>query len=160
MLRIVSYQHTENVALVILRNCRGVSAFSSPRPIPLRSTTFADAASRKLAVVDKTAIIADLLPEVVGDSVKYFISRPRKFGKSFVLSTIEEIRKGNKELFKGFAIYNDTPWNKHSVLRFDFSQMEARKTTDVFEQDLLKAVRHILMVALLMRADARTRGYP
>ncbi|MBF5059462.1 hypothetical protein NEPTK9_000976 [Candidatus Neptunochlamydia vexilliferae] len=53
--------------------------------------------------VDKTLFIKKLLDE---GSPHYFISRPRRFGKSLFLNTLEEIFKGNKELFKECQIYN------------------------------------------------------
>ena len=44
----------------------------------------------------------------------YFLSRPRRFGKSLLISTLEEIFKGNKKLFKGIYIHDKWPLkNKH-----------------------------------------------
>ena len=98
----------------------------------------------KHAIVDKTGVIANLLPEVVGCKPKYFVSRPRKFGKSFVLSTIAEIRKGNKVAFEGMNICKHPKfrgkWTKHKVLHFDFSLLQARKTPEVFRTSLLNYV--------------------
>ena len=70
--------------------------------------------------VDKTRQVYDLI-EVPN---KYFLSRPRRFGKSMLISTFNEIFRGNKELFKDQWIYN-SQWvweeypiisNKHSSL--------------------------------------------
>lgn len=99
----------------------------------------------KLAIVDKTGVIANLLPEVGGHKPKYFVSRPRKFGKSFVLSTIEEIRKGNKAAFEGMNIckhpkFQKEEWTKHKVLHFDFSLLEATLTPKFFRTQLLEYV--------------------
>ena len=69
--------------------------------------------------IDKTAFARDL----VVNGKHYFMSRPRRFGKSLFLNTLEEIFKGNKELFKGCQIYDsDYEWQEHPVLHFDFSQ--------------------------------------
>ena len=53
--------------------------------------------------VDKTGFVKQLLDE---GAPHYFMSRPRRFGKSLFLNTLEEIFKGNKELFKGCQIYD------------------------------------------------------
>jgi hypothetical protein len=53
-------------------------------------------------VVDKTHQIYDLLQQ----HQYFFLSRPRRFGKSLLLNTIKEIFLGNKELFKGLWIYD------------------------------------------------------
>ncbi|MDX8430230.1 MAG: AAA family ATPase (plasmid) [Candidatus Algichlamydia australiensis] len=70
--------------------------------------------------VDKTGFAKDL----IDNGKHYFMSRPRRFGKSLFLNTIEEIFKGNKELFKGLKIYESKyNWQKHPVLYFDFAQI-------------------------------------
>ena len=68
--------------------------------------------------VDKTAIIYDLVK-------KYsyiFLSRPRRFGKSLLLSTIKSYFEGEKELFKGLAVYDlEKEWRRHPVLHLMLS---------------------------------------
>ncbi len=68
--------------------------------------------------VDKTAIIYRLVKER-----KYiFLSRPRRFGKSLLLSTIGAYFQGKRHLFKGLAIENlETEWMEHPVLRIDLT---------------------------------------
>ena len=58
-----------------------------------------------------------------------FISRPRRFGKSLMVSTLNEIFSGNKELFKGLWIYDKLDWAQYDypVLRFDLSMRETSK---------------------------------
>jgi len=66
----------------------------------------------------------------------YFLSRPRRFGKSLLLDTIAETMSGNKELFKGLFIYDsDYSFEKHPVLRLDMSKI-ANKTSEVLEKSL------------------------
>ncbi|WP_194848080.1 ATP-binding protein [Candidatus Neptunochlamydia vexilliferae] len=78
-------------------------------------------ADRDYVYMDKTGFIKELLDE---GSPHYFISRPRRFGKSLFLNTLEEIFKGNKELFKECYIYNsDYDWQEYPVLYFDFAQI-------------------------------------
>ena len=53
----------------------------------------------------------------------YFLSRPRRFGKSLLISILEEVFRGNQRLFKGLHIYDKTDWKEHSVARIDFSKL-------------------------------------
>ncbi|MBE9542674.1 MAG: AAA family ATPase, partial [Proteobacteria bacterium] len=78
--------------------------------------------------VDKTEHIHRL---IVQGSV-YFFSRPRRFGKSLLISTLNEIFEGEKELFKGLWIYKaDYAWEKHPVVRIDFSKKKAENKDDL-----------------------------
>ncbi len=74
--------------------------------------------------VDKTEYIYKLI-----DSGKYyFLSRPRRFGKSLLLSTIEYLFKGEKELFKGLYIEDKWEWEEtYPVVRIDFAKDIVRK---------------------------------
>jgi len=69
--------------------------------------------------VDKTEFIWKLI-NPVGES--YFLSRPRRFGKSLTLSTLKAVFEGKKELFKGLAIY-DKPydWKPHPIIHLDMN---------------------------------------
>ena len=69
--------------------------------------------------VDKTEFIWNLI-KPAGES--YFLSRPRRFGKSLTLSTLKAVFEGKKELFEGLAIY-DKPydWKKHPVIHLDMN---------------------------------------
>ena len=69
--------------------------------------------------VDKTEYIWQLI-KPAGES--YFLSRPRRFGKSLTLSTLKAVFQGKKELFKGLAIY-DKPydWKPHPIIHLDMN---------------------------------------
>ena len=70
------------------------------------------------AYVDKTELIYRLSRR----GCYYFLSRPRRFRKSLLVSTMEAYFKGKKELFKGLAIENlEKEWEEYPVLHFDFS---------------------------------------
>ncbi len=70
--------------------------------------------------IDKTRLIHTLIES----GSYYFLSRPRRFGKSLLLSTIKEIFSGNKELFKGLWIADNWNWEqRHPVIHLKFSQM-------------------------------------
>ena len=90
--------------------------------------------------VDKTGFIKELIS---GGIPHYFMSRPRRFGKSLFLDTLREIFEGNKELFKGCQIYeSDYPWEKHPVLYFDFAQI-LNTTPEKLEAGLQESVQDI-----------------
>ena len=72
--------------------------------------------------MDKT----DLVYKLAREGKPYFISRPRRFGKSLLLSTMEYYFLGKKDLFKGLAIekleeQEKGPWQVYPVLKFDFN---------------------------------------
>ena len=74
---------------------------------------------RGMVYVDKTALVYQLANS--GDC--YFLSRPRRFGKSLLLSTLEAYFQGRKELFQGLAIEQlERDWTPHPVLRLDLSR--------------------------------------
>jgi len=78
--------------------------------------------------VDKTEIIYNL----VMSSNCVFLSRPRRFGKSLLLSTIQAYFEGRKELFKGLAIEQlESVWTKHAVLTLSLAKYHHGKENDL-----------------------------
>lgn len=68
--------------------------------------------------VDKTEMIYRL----VNEGSYYFLSRPRRFGKSLLISTLEAYLSGNKELFKDLAIERlEQDWTKYPILHLDLN---------------------------------------
>lgn len=66
----------------------------------------------------------------------YFLSRPRRFGKSLTVSTLKAIFAGEKELFSGLAIADtDWEWDKYPILHLDFNGIES-KTPEILKNDL------------------------
>jgi hypothetical protein len=79
--------------------------------------------------VDKTEKIFDLVKNPKG---VYFLSRPRRFGKSLLISTLNEIFEGERELFKDLWIYkSDYAWEKYPVVSIDFSRKKAENKEDL-----------------------------
>ena len=80
---------------------------------------FEDLIRGNFLYVDKTEYIWQLIRPAKG---LYFLSRPRRFGKSLTLSTLKAVFQGKKELFKGLAIY-DKPydWKTHPVIHLDMN---------------------------------------
>jgi hypothetical protein len=64
-----------------------------------------------------------------------FISRPRRFGKSLFISTLDEFFRGNKELFKELDIYDYPKWDSLPVIRIDFSTTD-NSTPGVLEDSI------------------------
>ena len=83
--------------------------------------------------IDKTEHIYRL----VSEGRYYFLSRPRRFGKSLLLSTIKALFLGKRELFKGLAIdqKEDWDWAVHPVLHLDLNTNKYDKA-EVLEQKL------------------------
>ncbi len=82
-------------------------------PAPFLSTP----KGQNCVYVDKTQFVHEL----VQTSTPYFLSRPRCFGKSLLLSTLEYFFLGKKELFKGLAIENlEKDWTEYPVLKISF----------------------------------------
>lgn len=85
---------------------------------PIGIQTFSKIIKQGYAYVDKTQYIQPLLEQ--GQFI--FLSRPRRFGKSLLLSTLEAYFDGQRELFKGLAADSmDLDWTPRPVLHFDFN---------------------------------------
>lgn len=88
------------------------------RMLPIGIQTFEKIREDNYIYVDKTALVHQL----VRTSIPYFLSRPRRFGKSLLLSTIKAYFEGKKELFEGLAIEKlETDWEKYPVLHLDLN---------------------------------------
>ncbi|MFK7908913.1 MAG: AAA family ATPase [Chitinophagales bacterium] len=72
--------------------------------------------------VDKTQQIYGIITK----SKPNFLSRPRRFGKSLLISTLEQIFLGNKELFKDLWIYDKIDWQPKPVIRLSFTEIDYR----------------------------------
>jgi hypothetical protein len=97
--------------------------------LPIGIQTFRDIVQNDYLYVDKTEKIFDLVNNPKG---VYFLSRPRRFGKSLLISTLNEIFEGEEELFKGLWIHKaDYAWDKHPVVRIDFSKKKAENKDDL-----------------------------
>ena len=87
------------------------------RRLPIGIQTFRKLREEDCYYVDKTAYIRRLLDE----GTHYFLSRPRRFGKSLFLDTLKELFEGNEPLFAGLAIHDQWDWSvRYPVLRLSF----------------------------------------
>jgi len=90
---------------------------SQRKKLPLGIQAFGKIRSDDYYYVDKTALAIDL----INNGAHYFLSRPRRFGKSLFLDTLKELFEGNESLFKGLAAHNQWDWSvKYPVLRISF----------------------------------------
>ena len=98
------------------------------RKLPIGIQTFEDIRTDNYLYVDKTALVW----KIANTGKPYFLSRPRRFGKSLLLSTFENYFEGKKELFKGLAIEKmETEWKKHPVLHLDLNAKKYETPDDL-----------------------------
>ncbi len=85
--------------------------------LPIGIQTFATIREDEYLYVDKT----DQALNLINNGTYYFLSRPRRFGKSLLVSTLQAIFEGREELFRGLAIHDKWDWNiKYPVIKISF----------------------------------------
>ena len=98
------------------------------RKLPIGIQTFEEIRKENYLYVDKTAMVYQLAN--VGKP--YFLSRPRRFGKSLLISTFEAYFQGRKDLFEGLAIANlETEWERYPVLHLDLNAKKYETSDDL-----------------------------
>jgi hypothetical protein len=85
---------------------------------PIGIQSFQELIEGKYVYVDKTPDIYQLL-----QGKYYFLSRPRRFGKSLLLSTLKAIFEGKKHLFEGLYIYDKIEWETHPIIHISFTNV-------------------------------------
>ncbi|MDR3063463.1 MAG: ATP-binding protein [Methanobrevibacter sp.] len=89
--------------------------------LPIGTQSFSILRNENYLYVDKTPEIH----KMINNGRVYFLSRPRRFGKSLLVSTLEELFSANKELFKDLYIYDKWDWEKkYPVIKIDFGSMD------------------------------------
>jgi|SRR5579862_458515 Predicted AAA-ATPase len=103
------------------------------KKFPVGIQTFFELIQKNYVYVDKTKHIYDLITT----GKYYFFARPRRFGKSLLVSTLAEIFSGNKRLFTDFFIYSsDYDWKKHPVIKIAFSDIPC-STPEELEEGII-----------------------
>ena len=88
------------------------------RKLPIGIQTFRTIREEGCYYVDKTPFIRRLVDE----GTHYFLSRPRRFGKSLLVDTIKELFEASEPLFRGLAVHDEWDWSvRRPVVRLDFS---------------------------------------
>ena len=106
------------------------------RPLPLGRSTFATLRAEGAIYVDKTEMIFNLCRY----GSKVFLSRPRRFGKSLLVSTFESLFKNGLRDFAGLAIEKLWTDKTYNVVRLDFSEIQDFKSIEDFEYQFLSYV--------------------
>ena len=104
------------------------------RKYPIGIQTFSRIIREGYLYVDKT----DLVWQLAHYAIYVFMSRPRRFGKSLLTSTLESYFKGEKELFEGLKIMElEQEWMEYPVLHIDLSVVKGQMTADVLRSRLM-----------------------
>ena len=112
----------------------------SLKRLPLSVSDFKKLQEGNYIYVDKTKQIYDVLQS--GEF--FFLSRPRRFGKSLTVSTLNELFLNRKELFKNTWIYNsDWKWREYTIIRIDFSNGISSDSKSTFESDFISYLETI-----------------
>jgi len=103
------------------------------KKLPIGISEFAELREKNCVYVDKTRHIYSLLT----DNSRTFLSRPRRFGKSLLASTLAAALQGKKELFEGLWITNsDYAWTPVGVIKLDFSELSTESIGEFKESFL------------------------
>lgn len=98
------------------------------RKLPIGIQTFDKVREENFLYVDKT----DMIYQIASTSTPYFLSRPRRFGKSLLLSTFEAYFQGRKDLFQGLAIEQlEKEWEQYPVLHLDLNARKYEAPADL-----------------------------
>ncbi len=96
--------------------------------LPIGIQTFSEIINRNNVYVDKTELIFNL----VSAQKYYFLSRPRRFGKSLLVSTLQAYFEGKKELFKGMKIESlEQEWTEYPVVTLSFASCKSDKIDNI-----------------------------
>jgi hypothetical protein len=110
---------------------------SERKKLPIGIQSFQDIIEKGFLYVDKTKYINNLL---VSGKGAYFLSRPRRFGKSLLVSTLEAIFKNKRHLFKGLWLdSSEYVWEEFPVIKIDMSTVE-KSTSERLYSGLRSAV--------------------
>ncbi|PNK01011.1 AAA family ATPase, partial [Cylindrospermopsis raciborskii] len=90
----------------------------NPKNLPLGINTLDKLRGSNCIYVDKTPLALQLIKQPGA----FFLSRPRRFGKSLFIDTLKEIFEGNQKLFEGLYIHDQWDWSrKFPVIKIDFA---------------------------------------
>lgn len=109
------------------------------RPLPLGRSTFSALRQENAIYIDKTDLIYDLCRYCS----KIFLARPRRFGKSLLVSTFESLFKYGLRDFSGLAVEKLWSDQTYKVVRLDFSEIFEFESPDVFNERFLKLISRV-----------------
>ena len=107
------------------------------KKLPLGEHDFEKLRKNGLLYVDKTRQIYDMI-----NFCDYqFLSRPRRFGKSLLISTLDALFRGRKDLFEGLWIEGKLDWQEYPVFRIDLSKLEYSASEEIFNNEVIAAIQ-------------------
>ena len=123
------------------------------KPIATDTYNFEGLITRGYTYVDKTAVLYPLINDSIGS--QFFLSRPRRFGKSLLISTFKSIFQGRRDLFKGLAIDAfEYDWKTYPVLHLDMGSMQRPKVED-FEDSLCRSLDRLAAEHEVVISDSK-----
>jgi hypothetical protein len=130
------------------------------KPLPIGIQTFADIIEGNYTYIDKTQDIYGLVKEPKG---VYFLSRPRRFGKSLLVSTLEALFQNRRELFNGLWIDSSSyQWQEYPVVRISMPAVDASMTIDdlniALQERLMEIANEYKIKLEYARASIMLRG--
>ena len=112
------------------------------KPIPKDTGSFLSIRNAGQLYVDKTAYLHRL---IASTDKCYFLARPRRFGKSLMITALKEIFNGRKDLFEDLAIAKtDYDWRKHPVLHFNFGFCATAVSYEEFVSNFRARIKAVL----------------
>ena len=126
-------------------NDSAARTISQRKKLPVGIQTFREIRDDDFYYVDKTQLALDLTHH----AKHYFLSRPRRFGKSLFLDTLKELYEGNEALFEGLSAHSQWDWSvQYPVIRFSFSGGEYKEAGELKKniseqlEELAKLFKH------------------
>ena len=114
------------------------------KPILIDSSSFPELREKGCVYVDKTSWLHRLAS---GPNARFFLARPRRFGKSLMISTLKALFEGRRELFGGLAIDGtDWAWETYPVMHFNFG-FAAAPTAEEFRRSFPATVQSVIAEA-------------
>lgn len=118
---------------------------------PLGIQTFSEIREDNYVYLDKTALIYDL----VTSGKVYFLARPRRFGKSLLISTLEAVFLGRKALFEGLAIADsDYDFVVYPVIKLEFTKVQVQHADDLKKYIIAATDRHARRYGIELDSDS------
>ncbi len=120
------------------------------KKLPIGIQTFEKIVRNNYCYVDKTHFVRQLL----NDGTYYFLSRPRRFGKSLFLSTLRAAFEGRRELFQGLFLYDNWDWSQSNpVVHISFGSGVMRSVRDLEIRFSAILDNHVRLHDLQLRQD-------
>jgi hypothetical protein len=125
------------------------------KKLPIGIQTFSELIEENYVYIDKTEQIHNL----VTTGKYYFLSRPRRFGKSLLCTTFKALFEGRKELFKSLGITRQTDyqWPAHPIIHIDFNLI-AHETPEELKDNIIRALKGIALSHQLTLLESEIPG--